>query len=588
MKPWTLLLAAVLLPALSLADEHDWISQSNEAAQPVLDVLTKYSPEFAAQLGVAGYDEEITDLKPGIYERSQADFREVLADLQTQLASADHPKVEQDLNILITSVEDQLRTAELQQNLMLPYFNLPQILFFGFQSLLDPRLDAERYPAALVRLKRYNGTADGYEPIANLARARTAERFEVDGLTGPYQEEVEKNLNNTEQFVGGIRDLFENSGLEGWQEDFDVLASQLNDYQDWVREEVLSRARENHRLPPEIYADNLKNFGVTMDPRDLMRRAQFGFAEIRGEMQSIAQQIAERDGLESADYRDVMAHYKNQQIPEGEVLELYQRRLAELEDIIRREDIITLPERDAIIRLATEAEAAGVPAPHLNIPPLIGNTGEQPEFVLVQNNPNAETDARMDDWSHDGVTWTLTVHEARPGHELQISSIIEKGVSIPRGIFAFNSANVEGWALYAEAVMKPYLPLEGQLFSLQGRLQRAARAFLDPMLNLGQIEPAAAKSFIMEEVGLSEAMAAQEVDRYTFRAPGQATSYYYGYMQLQRLRTLTELRLRDDFEQKAFHDFILAQGLLPPELLQKAIVEEFIPAQTGQEVATTN
>jgi hypothetical protein len=58
------------------------------------------------------------------------------------------------------------------------------------------------------------------------------------------------------------------------------------------------------------------------------------------------------------------------------------------------------------------------------------------------------------------MTWSLTVHEARPGHELQFASMIESGVSQARGIYAFNSANVEGWALYAEAVMKEYLPLE--------------------------------------------------------------------------------------------------------------------------------
>ena len=104
--------------------------------------------------------------------------------------------------------------------------------------------------------------------------------------------------------------------------------------------------------------------------------------------------------------------------------------------------------------------------------------------------------------------------------------MLERGVSTARVVYAFNSANVEGWALYAEAVMKKYLPPEGQLGALQMRMMREARAFLDPMLNLGLIEPDAAKRFLMEEVMLSEPMAKQEVDRYTFGAPGQATAYY--------------------------------------------------------------
>jgi uncharacterized protein (DUF885 family) len=157
--------------------------------------------------------------------------------------------------------------------------------------------------------------------------------------------------------------------------------------------------------------------------------------------------------------------------------------------------------------------------------------------------------------------------------------MIEAGVSTARAIFAFNSANVEGWALYAEAIAKPYMPYEGQLISLQYRLMRAARMFLDPMLNLGLITPEDAKSLLLEDVVIGEDWAQNEIERYTYRIPGQATAYYYGYSKMQSLRTQTELALRDDFDQLAFHDFVLAQGMLPPEILKKAVFEEFIPSQ---------
>ncbi len=573
-----LILISIVLFSISASAEENWVEKSNDHAKPLLDLQAKYAPEFAASLGVEGYDEEIFDLQEGLYERGQQDLAEVIADYRHRLTTAEHPKVIQDLNILLESAQNTAQSSRLNREHMLPYFNLPQTLFFGFQGLLDPRVDASRYPAALKRLKKYTGQAPGTQPITELAKARTAERFNVPGLLGPFRDQVVKDMENAQRFLPGIKQMLEASQLDGWQQDFELLSEQLTDYVGWVRDNLMPRTRANHRLPEPIYADNLKNLGVNIDPRELMIRAQFGFAEIKNEMQAIAHRIAEQQNMASGDYRDVMRELKKRQVPNDQVLPLYKKRLADLEDIIRREKIITLPDRDAIIRLATEAEAAGIPAPHLNPPQLIGNTGQAPEFVLVQSNPNSEQ-GQMDDWSHDGVTWTLTVHEARPGHELQFSSMVENGVSIPRAIFAFNSANVEGWALYAEAVMKEHLPLDGQLFSLQGRLQRAARAFLDPMLNLGMMEPEAAKRFIMEEVGMSEPMATQEVDRYTFRAPGQATSYYYGYMNLQRLRTQVELALRNKFNQQAYHDFVLAQGLLPPELLTKAVMEEFVPTQ---------
>jgi uncharacterized protein (DUF885 family) len=74
---------------------------------------------------------------------------------------------------------------------------------------------------------------------------------------------------------------------------------------------------------------------------------------------------------------------------------------------------------------------------------------------------------------------------------------------------------------------------------------------------------------------LSPAMATQEVQRYTFRMPGQATSYYYGYIRLLELRAEVEKKLGSKFDAKAFHDFILSQGLLPPAIMRKTALSAF-------------
>ena len=79
---------------------------------------------------------------------------------------------------------------------------------------------------------------------------------------------------------------------------------------------------------------------------------------------------------------------------------------------------------------------------------------------------------------------------------------------------------------------------------------------------------------------MSEAMTKQELDRYMFRSPGQATAYFYGYMKLMELRAATEVALGPKFDRLAFNDFLVGQGLLPPALLAKAVREEFIPAQS--------
>jgi uncharacterized protein (DUF885 family) len=580
MHRWFLALVAfVAFP--SWAAESDWVAESNRHAQVLLEILAKYSPESAASLGVEGFDEQIFDLKPGFAERAEADFEAAAQHLERIRAAATDARVQQDLDILIRAAHDQVASSRINRKYLLPYFDVSRSIFSGFQNLIDERVPKERWNAALVRLRRYVGREKGYEPIAQLARARYEEAAKDPELLGPWVVEAEQNLANQQRYLDGIEGLLKKSGLKGWQKDLQTLRRQIDEYGHWVQSTVLPRARTTSQLPYEVYADNLKQFGVLIDPRELIERASGSFVETRAELQALTRVYAAQRGLKSSDYREVIRDLKKEKIPEDKLLPFYRERLARLEDIVRRENIVTLPEREAVIRLATEAESAAQPAPHVDPPRLVGNTGEPAEFVLPTKNPNAKPGAEMDDFTYDAVAWTLTAHEARPGHELQFAKMLERGVSTARIVFAFNSANVEGWALYAEALMKEFEPLEGQIAVLQLRMMREARAFLDPMLNLGMIQPDEALRFLMEEVVLSEPMAKQEVDRYTFRAPGQATAYFYGYSKLNALRTKVELALKDRFEALPYHDFIIGQGLLPFDLIEKAVMEEFVPAQRG-------
>lgn len=572
--------AAVLIVALAapaaFAAEPSWITQSNRDAQILLDVMARYNAEAAASFGVEGHDSEIFDLKPQFSERQEADLAAAVTKLEQLRGSASDPLVRRDLDILIGAARDQKRSLELSRELALPFFDLGQAVFSGFQNLIDSRIPKERQKAALTRLHRYVGAERGYEPIATLARKRYEEQAVNAKLIGPWTVEAKQYLDNQPRYLDGIEKLLKDSGLKGWQKDMRALRQQLGDYGKWANETVLPRARKTNQLPPELYADGLRRVGVQMDPREVMARALASYQQTRSEIEPLAKRIAEQHNWPKTGYRDVIRELKKQRIADDQLLSLYTGRLEQIEAIIRRENIVTLPNRKAVIRLATMAESAASPAPHIDPPRLIGNTGEPAEFVLPTSNPNAAPGTVMDDFNYDAIAWTLTAHEARPGHELQFANMLEQGVSTARVVFALNSANVEGWALYAEAVMKQYLPLEGQLGALQMRMMREARAFLDPMLNLGLIEPEAAKRFLMEEVMLSEPMAKQEVDRYTFMAPGQATAYFYGYSRLNAMRTRLELALAGRFDEHRYHDFIVAQGPLPFDLLEQAVNEEFL------------
>jgi|RhiMetdeSRZDD1v2_1073273.scaffolds.fasta_scaffold00858_31 uncharacterized protein (DUF885 family) len=576
------LIVALIAPA-AFAAQPSWIDESNRNAQILLDVMARYNAESASSFGVEGHDTEVFDLKPRVLERQEADLEAAIAKLQELRSAATDPLVRRDLDILIGAAGDRKHSIELSRQLTLPFFDLGQAVFRGFQDLLDARIPKSRQKAALTRLHRYVGAEKGYEPITALARARYEEQAGNTQLIGPWVVEAQQYLNNQMRYLDGIQKLLEGSGLKGWQKDMQTLRSQFDEYGKWVTATVLPRARKTNQLPAELYADLLKRFGVDMDPHEIMARALASYQQSRSEMEPLARRIAEERKWTKTDYRDVIRELKKQRIPDDQLLALYTGRLEQIEAIIRRENLVTLPTRKAVIRLATPAESAATPAPHIDPPRLVGNTGEPAEFVLPTSNPNAAPGSVMDDFNYDAIAWTLTAHEARPGHELQFAGMLERGVSTARVVFALNSANVEGYALYAEAVLKKFLPPEGQLGALQMRMMREARAFLDPMLNLGLIEPAAAKRFLMEEVMLSEPMAKQEVDRYTFQAPGQATAYFYGYSRLNALRTRIELAMAGKFDEHRYHDFIVAQGPLPFDLLEQAAAEEFLKGMPATE-----
>lgn len=579
------LLACLLFAttARSATDAPAWIAKSNENAQLLVNDLAKVSPEFAGRMGVSGYDDKIADLTEGVDERTRLMFTTSRDELAKRVLKETDPLVRQDLEILVESATNQLNTNALNERLLLPYNNLPQLVFFGIFSLLDDQVDADRRPAALTRLKLYTGLVPGTKPITELAKDRYLEKTTTPGLLPPYKGEVEKHLTSIPRFASGIRQLFTKYGidkLDGAPAALDALDAQFKDYDAWVRATILPTAREDYRLPAELYADNLKNIGLDIPPQELMVRAQLAFTEIRNEMRTLAPLVAKEHGFADSDYRAVIRALKKQQITKEEVEPLYRAVIAELEAIIRREKILTLPDRPMLMRVASEAENAAQPAPHYQPPPLIGAKGEQGVFVLTTGNIDATgKQAGFDDFTYKAGAWTLTAHEGRPGHDLQFAAMVERGVSLARSLFAFNSVNVEGWALYAEAEAKPFEPLDGQLIALQHRLMRAARAFLDPMLNLGLITRERALEVLMQDVCLSEGMANQEVDRYTFRSPGQACAYFYGYIKLMELRTATEITLGPKFDRQAFNDFVIGQGMLPPQLLAKAVHEEFIPAQ---------
>lgn len=560
---------------------QDWVSISNAYTQKLIAFEGEFSPEGASSSGYEQYDGLVTDLSADRDARFLAEAEALRAEFAAAMATETDPFVHQDLQILIGSLERDIKSTKLNDQLMLDWVDVPELMFFGISTLLQEQNSPERRAKAVEMLQRYTGTYPGTTPMVDLSKARYL-ASKTDGKIAPYGVEVREAVAKYPTYAAGIRELFTRFKVKGADKALKAMDRQFADFGKWTTQNVLPTARDTAQLPPELYALQLERVGIDIDPVEAMSRARRGYYELRSQMDALAPQVAAKFGFEKTDYISVLKSLKQQTIPNAEIEDYYRGVNAQLEDKIREHDIVSLPEYDLLMRVATPAESAAQPAPHMKAPRLVGNTGERGQFILTTGNPSAGAGEAYDDFNFPAASWTLSAHEARPGHEMQFAALVKQGVSLARLLYAFNSVNVEGWALYAEAEMLPHEPIEGQLIALQFRQLRAARAMLDPMLNMGLISREDAGRVLLEEVGLSKPMAKQELDRYTFRMPGQAGSYYYGYRKLIDLRIETELALGEKFDQHAFNDFLLAQGIIPLSLIAQAVREEFIPAQLAK------
>jgi uncharacterized protein (DUF885 family) len=506
--------------------------------------------------------------------------------LQKKLAAETDANVRQDLTIMIKTADRRIDSSRLEEKYLLPYEDIGEAIFQGEFTLLQEQTAPERRAHALNRLQCYVGMTAGCTPLTKQAEALFEAKMHDAKLLGPYKAEVEQHLANSARYVDGVRKLYTKYKIDGADPALDALQKQLDAHDAWVKTTVLAHARSDFRLPPELYANNLKNVGLDISPQELVKKAELEFMETQAQMQLLAPTVAKTEGISATDYRDVLKALKKQQLDRDSIEPYYHDVIGKIEAIIREQNIVSLPQRAMIMRLASEAESASQPAPHMQPPPLINNHGERGSFILpLGNPPNGSGNSEVyDDFTCKACAWTLTAHEGRPGHELQFSAMVEHGVSLARSLFAFNSVNVEGWALYAEFMMVQYEPPGGQMIALQLRMLRAARATLDPMLNLGLITRERAHDILVNDVGLSEAFAREELDRFTFRSPGQANAYFYGYTRLLELRMHAQVVQGKNFDLKALNDFMLAQGLLPPDQLADAVDAEFLHgnAQNGK------
>ena len=177
----------------------------------------------------------------------------------------------------------------------------------------------------------------------------------------------------------------------------------------------------------------------------------------------------------------------------------------------------------------------------------------------------------------------LALHECTPGHSFQAALALEGPDRPDFRKETYFSGYGEGWGLYTEwlgTVMGIYETPYEDFGRLSYEMWRAARLVIDTGIHAYGWDRDKALAYLRDNTALSELELTNEIDRY-ISWPGQAVSYKLGELQIRRLRKEAEERLGAKFDQRPFHDAILALGSVPLPVLEERI-QAFIAAEEAK------
>jgi hypothetical protein len=164
----------------------------------------------------------------------------------------------------------------------------------------------------------------------------------------------------------------------------------------------------------------------------------------------------------------------------------------------------------------------------------------------------------------------LSVHEAVPGHHLQIALQMELEEMPEFRKFIDFTAFTEGWGLYSESLgyeIGLYKDPYSRFGALTYDMWRAVRLVVDTGMHYKGWTRQQAIDFFMDNAAKTEQDIVNEIDRY-ISWPGQALAYKIGQLKMLELRQKCEQALGDEFDVRAFHDEMLGAGALPMEILE--------------------
>jgi uncharacterized protein (DUF885 family) len=277
----------------------------------------------------------------------------------------------------------------------------------------------------------------------------------------------------------------------------------------------------------------------------------------------------------SRTWKDLIADAKKRLPDAAKLKETYQEETARARQFVVDQRIAPLAENEKLVVTDTPVfERAVIPyAAYLAPGPF--DEDQTGHFYVTPIDATRRPEERQQQLEgHNLIGLALTtVHEAYPGHHLQLCHANRAGSRLRR--LGDSSLLAEGWALYCEELMHErgfYRDPLTRLYQLKDLMWRACRVVVDVALHTGKMTFMQAVDYMREQAMLERVNAITEVRRYTL-TPTQPMSYLVGKLAIVAMRDEARTRLGGRFDLHDFHAALLARGTLPPALVSEELAE---------------
>jgi uncharacterized protein (DUF885 family) len=554
-----------------------WANEADEAFEKIAkDYIERYltsHPEAATQLGDHRFDDRLTDYSPASRERALAGEKEVLASLND---SADASKLtgpnQVDARILRENVEgtifDLEELKEADWNPLVYNESLANSLYL----LVARDFDSPERRVPNLR-KRMEGIPlvikQAKENLQHPPRIYTETAIEqIQGAISLVREGLAPLLERAPQMRKEIAPVQEKT------------AKALEEYKKWLQKDLLPRSDGDFRIGADKFRKKLR-FALSSDlsMEEIMKRAQADLSATQAAIYETALPLYKKynpnaDSAALADKRKVTAAVLDklgEQHPDDNTIVGYcQKVVIEATDYVKKKDLVTVPQKPLAVIVMPEFKR-GTGIAYCDSPGPLEQNGKT--FFAVEPTPKDWNKSRRESFFREYNNYMirdLTVHEAMPGHYLQLAHSNEfKAPTMVRAIFQSGSF-IEGWAVYMEQVMAEagYGGPEVKMQQLKMRLRVICNAILDQSIHAGNMSEKEAMDLMMKEGFQQEGEAVAKWKRARLTS-SQLSTYFVGVTEHLDLREKARASAGASFDPKKYHDQVLSYGSPPVKYVRE-------------------